>query len=101
MKTFLLAAILGMISAVAHAQTTSAKPVVCGTVTEVVGELRSEQYNEQPIWHGMDTLGTTQYVVFTNVKSLTWTLVQFDNTTACILGTGSRSRILSGVQTGG
>lgn len=98
MKSFLLAAVLLLVSVTPGAQTTASKPVVCGPVTEVIAELRSEQFNEQPIWYGADSASGTHFSLFTNIKSRTWTFIQFDKDIACILGTGSGSKVTTGIE---
>lgn len=64
------------------------KPLLCGTPKQVLTQL-SEDYKETVEWLGKDA--STRYVLMTNRQTGTWTLVQFTQEWACILGTGTAS----------
>ena len=65
------------------------KAVPCGDTKLVLKSLISE-YGENPFWMGEDT--TSGYVLLVNEKSKTWTILQYNDETACILGTGVNHR---------
>lgn len=90
MIKFLLGVLL--LPAVAFAQpvtvdkpVTVNKPVLCSTVEVVFSEL-TKKYEEQPIWIG--DKNDSKVVVFVNKSTSTWTVVQFDKKTACVLDGG-------------
>lgn len=97
MRQFLLGVLL--LPALAQAQpVTVEKPVICDKVEIVIRGLQDGQYQEQPFWIGVDDL--SRYTLFTNPKTRTWTLVQFNDRIACILGAGEGSRaIITGPKT--
>ena len=68
------------------------KPVICDS-TIVVFQALSDQAGEKPIWigrgNGEDTSSTT---IFANERTKTWTIVQFDQNNACVLGSGVSNR---------
>ena len=68
------------------------KPVLCET-TFLVFQSLLEIAGEKPIWlgrgNGVDTSSTA---IFANKNTKSWTIVQFDEDSACILGSGISSR---------
>lgn len=89
MHKFILGVLL--LPALAYAQpVTVEKPVVCEKTELVIEGLQKGDYKEQPIWIGIDQ--SSRYSLFANEKSKTWTLIQFNETIACIIGTGEGSR---------
>lgn len=72
--------------------TQTKKPVTCDS-TAAVFQALIEQAGEKPIWvgqgNGNDTSRTT---ILANEKTKTWTIVQFDQNNACVLGSGVSSR---------
>ena len=79
----------------------ASKPVVCGTVQEIVGA--SNEFGERPVLRGEGTTmndngkyAPSQYFIGLNEKTGTWTLIEILSTGhACILGRGSKLEILS------
>lgn len=65
------------------------KDVLCDNVKTVIETLISVPYNEQPVWSGKDS--SSRYVMLLNRKTGTWSLVQFNDKAACVLGTGTDS----------
>jgi hypothetical protein len=72
----------------AQGSTTVEKPVVCNWTSVVLDTLR-EKYQEEPVWLGKDA--KSQYTLFVNQKTGAFTIVQFNNEIACILGAGESS----------
>lgn len=68
------------------------KPVMCADTKTVIEALTGKEYEEKPIWLGLDEKGHN-YTVFVNAKTKGWTIIEFKGSTACILGAGSESII--------
>ena len=83
--------ILLLFPTIVFAQTpiTIDKPVVCNWVSVVLDTLR-EKYQEEPVWVGNDR-DRSKYTVFVNPKNGQFTIIQFNNEIACILGAGEFS----------
>jgi hypothetical protein len=67
------------------------KPVTCSTFKTVVEQL-SGIYGEEPHWNGLGA--QSKYIMFVNPKTQSWTLVEYTDNIACIIGTGERSTLL-------
>ena len=74
------------------------KPVTCVDTKMLLQGLSNSDYKEKPIWSGTQSDATlSQYSVFVNQQTRTWTIIQFNDTIACVLGTGTEStRIFNG-----
>ena len=91
MRKFLLGVLL--LPAVAVSQpVTVEKPVVCEKTEKVIESLQKGQYKENPIWVGYDD--KSKYALFANEKTKTWTMIQFNENIACILGVGEGSKLV-------
>ena len=95
-----LLALLLIIPLLTSAQSSSGpvtieKTVVCDKTQNVLDVIINGRYQENPIWGGIDD--DSRYGLLVNRETGTWTIIQFNKETACILGTGqsSRSMILS------
>ena len=89
MHKFLLGVLLLPAFVVAQPVTVE-KPVVCEKTEIVIDGLQKGQYKENPSWIGYDA--KSKYTLFTNEKTKTWTMIQFNENIACIIGTGEGSR---------
>jgi hypothetical protein len=88
MYKFILGVLL--LPALAHAQpVTVEKPVICDT-PKVVIESLTGTHQEKPFWVGNDD--KSRYIMLVNESTGSWTMVQFNNSIACILGTGKNHR---------
>jgi hypothetical protein len=88
-------AALVLISSVAHAQLQEyERKVTCGKTQFVISAL-TKSAQEKPIWSGSDPETNTQTTILLNTLTLTWTVVQYDTTTACVLQSGTGFRILT------
>jgi hypothetical protein len=67
------------------------KPVVCGTFSMIVEQI-TKTYGEEPQWNGSGA--ETKFTMLVNPKTQTWTLIEYTNTMACIIGTGEQSTLL-------
>jgi hypothetical protein len=94
---FLLPVMLVLGIAVAQSVTVQ-KPVDCADTATLLRGLSGSDYKERPIWLGVETGATlSKYSLFVNEETMTWTLIQFDDKIACVLGTGENStRIFNG-----
>lgn len=68
------------------------KPVVCDKRDVVFNTLIIGDYKEVPVWVGKDA--RSNYTLFVNETTKTWTFLQFTEKVACILGSGELSRNL-------
>lgn len=74
-----------------QAQTVVEKSVVCMDTQSLFKALSGNEFAEKPQWAGKSDEEDSNFVLFVNAKTKTWTLVQFNDKVACILGTGHRS----------
>jgi hypothetical protein len=82
----ILASVL-LLPAIAIAQpVTVEKPVVCEKTVTVLEAFSKGEWQEKPFWIGEDN--KSKFGLLVNEKTKTWTLIQFNNDIACILGTG-------------
>ena len=91
MKVILL--LLVFIFGYVAAQTISLQKTVGCLSTEIMLKgLNDSDYKEKPIWMGIESdAPMSKYSLFVNDDTKTWTLIQFDDTIACVLGTGGFS----------
>jgi hypothetical protein len=74
------------------------KEVLCDETAVILKWALDNDFNEQPFWMGADRI--SRYSLLVNEKSGTWTLIQFNKTIACIIGTGSgHTLVLKGPKT--
>lgn len=94
MRKLTVAFLLGLISFVAHAQKDpiiAEKPVFCSTL-KIVMETVSGVYQEEPFWRGADD--RSKFLMTVNPKSGSWTMIQYNDQIACVLGVGMNSKVL-------
>jgi hypothetical protein len=88
-------AALVLISSVAHAQLSEyERKLTCGK-TQFVISILTKNAQEKPIWAGVDPQSRTQTMILQNTQTLTWTVVQYDQTMACVLQSGIGFQILT------
>ena len=88
-------AALVLISSVAHAQLSEyERRFTCGETRFVISAL-TKTAQEKPIWAGADPQTGTQTMILQNIQTLTWTVVQYDQTMACVLQSGTGFKILA------
>lgn len=96
MKKLITIIFATLLTTVATAQSTSfkiEKTLVCDDTKKIVNELMNGDYKEVPIWGGVDE--TTKFMLLTNTKTGTWTLIQFTPGVGCVLGVGDESKTLN------
>jgi hypothetical protein len=68
------------------------KPVTCTETKMLLQGLTSSDYKETPAWLGIEPgAEVSKYSVFVNQQTKTWTIIQFNDKIACVLGTGTDS----------
>ena len=77
-------------SAQSSGPTTLEKTVICDKTQNVLDVIMNGRFHEKPVWGGEDD--TSRYGLLVNRETGTWTIIQFNKETACILGTGEGSR---------
>jgi hypothetical protein len=88
-------AALVLISSVAHAQLSEyERRLTCGETRFVITAL-TKAAQEKPIWSGTDPETGTETMILQNTRTLTWTVVQYDQKMACVLHSGTGFRILA------
>ena len=68
------------------------KPIVCEETSVVLTTLFSGDYQEFPIWMGNGE--NSRFSLFANEKTKSWTLIQYDEKIACVLGVGTQYRMV-------
>ena len=66
------------------------KPVKCFPLEETLKSLR-ERWHERLVWSGQGE--SSNFALFVNSNNGSWTLLQFDNDVACVLGVGHSSKL--------
>ena len=66
--------------------------MVCDSADSIFKFLTEEGYQEVPVWTGKDD--NSNYTLFANSKTGTWSIIQFDRDVACILGTGIQHKMV-------
>ena len=88
-------AVVCLIYSVAHAQLSEyERRFTCGETRFVITAL-TKTAQEKPIWIGTDPETGTQTMILQNTRTLTWTVVQYDQKMACVLHNGTGFRILA------
>ena len=68
---------------------TTKKEVYCDKTETMISVLKSRDYEESPIWIGKEKDSKApNYSLFVNQETKTWTIIQFNKETACVLGAG-------------
>lgn len=89
---YLLFLTLLAVGLVAAQSVTVQKPIECADTALLLRGLSGSDYKENPIWLGTEPGVTlSRYSLFVNEETKSWTLVQFDEKLACVLGTGKAS----------
>lgn len=96
MRTLLMAFLFCLISPIANAKPFQLdKPTVCDK-TEKVFDSLGNKHKEKPVWIGKDAQNDSGYALFLNEKTRLWTIVQFNESMACVLGIGKESLMYVG-----
>lgn len=89
MKNTAVAFLFCLASTIAYANqpVTVNKPVVCSDIKSIIEFVSGEEFKEVPSWAGKDE--NSKYIMMSNEKTKTWTILQFNDKIACIIGTGT------------
>ena len=80
-----------MFIALAHAESrTLNKPVICES-TEKVFRTMLEEFGETPQWRGVTAQQGTSTVLTVNLRTGSWTLIEYTSVMACVIGVGELS----------
>lgn len=70
------------------------KMVQCGPIGAIVKGLTSKDIDERPLWTGQDASEKSNYVLFVNNKTGSFTIVQFGSEIGCIVAIGNKAETL-------
>ncbi len=99
MKTTLCALLVAAISTVSFAQNKRSefevlsKEVECGPLSTILSILKDPDVNETPIWIGK-LEDKSNIALFINSKTKAWTVIQYHQDYACVLGVGNQSKVV-------
>lgn len=91
MKTILVLMMLMISSAYAEPIKVD-KPIICDKFSTVIDVLTNGESKESPVWIGKDE--NSNFSLLTNEKTKTWTIIQFNGTIACVLGSGDKQQFV-------
>lgn len=74
------------------------KPVTCVGSKELLDAIMNSNQPEKPVWTGRDEI--SRYALFLDEKTGSWTLIQFDDKTGCIIGFGDKSMLIQPKKSG-
>lgn len=84
-------------TAVLAQASTTKKEVYCDKTETIISILKGDDYQETPVWFGKEKDGKApNYALLVNQKTKSWTIIQFNKDTACVLGAGEGSNLPSG-----
>lgn len=63
------------------------KPIRCAPAQAVFDEFAS-MFGETPLWVGKEESSNSYITLLSNKQTGSWTVIQYDSVTACILGSG-------------
>ena len=93
MPKFLISTLLVLFVSTAFAVEILQKEIACDKTETLLSYLKKE-YKEKPIWLGLDPDSETNYVILVNTEKITWSIVQFNQDAACLLGSGQGNILL-------
>ena len=93
MQKILVVFLLALISLVANAEVEKLyKPVVCSDLRTVIESISAE-YEEIPYWNGVSD--NTKFILMVNKQTMTWTMIEYTDKEACVIGTGNRANLIN------
>jgi len=91
MRKFAMAFLFCFASSIVNAQDSEqSKPVKCFALEPTLKSLQ-ERWKERPVWIGQGV--TSNFALFMNSSTGSWTFLEFDNDVACVLGMGHSSKL--------
>ena len=88
---FITLSLIGF-TTLSHSQEVMRKPVVCMT-PEILFTQLYDDYKERPEWVWGNQTSDSWISLFSSEQG-TWTLIEFNKTTACVLGMGVKEKAL-------
>lgn len=70
------------------------KKVICAPMDKLIEILSSEEFKETPFWIGRDIGESSEYILFVNERTKTFTILQVMKNYGCIMGMGTESNSL-------
>jgi hypothetical protein len=93
MKQVYMAFLFGLTSLVANAQIYKIdKPVLCSSLKNVI-EYVSSTYREEPFLNGVGD--KSKYIMMVNQRTHTWTMIEYSDSTACVIGSGDNFNLIT------
>jgi len=92
-KKFILALVLASTSVFAQKAPDFSevkKPVICSDTDFILAEINKSEFKEKAVWLGTDDK-KHRFVLFLNLATGTWTILEFKDNIACFLGSGDKS----------
>ena len=69
------------------------KTIQCDNTKDIIEYLTKSEFVEVPIWFGLSNVHNFSLLV--NEKTGTWTLIEFNEEIACILGNGEKFKLVT------
>jgi hypothetical protein len=92
---YILIFLTSLLCLTAVAQTTTKKEVYCDNTDKLLLILQNGEFEETPIWFGKGDGKAPNYSLLVNQKTKSWTMIQFNNEIACVIGTGDNFNLLN------
>ena len=92
---YILIFLTSLLCLTAVAQTTTKKEVYCDNTDKLLLILQNGEFEETPIWFGKGDGKAPNYSLLVNQKTKSWTMIQFNNELACVIGTGENFNLLN------
>jgi hypothetical protein len=92
---YILTFLTSLLCLTAVAQTTTKKEVYCDNTDKLLLILQNGEFEETPIWFGKGDGKAPNYSLLVNQKTKSWTMIQFNNEIACVIGTGENFNLLN------
>jgi hypothetical protein len=94
MKYILL--FLALFTSVAYAQPSiTKKEVYCDKTEILIPVIKGKDFQEVPIWFGKGDGKAPNYSLFVNNETRSWTIIQFNNELACVIGSGESYQVIT------
>jgi hypothetical protein len=90
MRTLTAGLLLTVAATVMAEPRTLRKQVVCDSTPKVLKTI-AEEFEETPQWQGQNAQQMTQIMLTVNLKTGSWTIVEYNADTACVLAVGENS----------
>ena len=82
------------LSVVVAEPTKTTKEVICDNRKDLFEWLQTNEYQEKPTWLGDNPLSNTKLAILSNKDTGTWTIIEFDDSYACVVSIGINSKLV-------